>query len=248
MSTLGIGIEGQGNVPFRVGDALSGAFGVIGRHLVPFLLVSAIASFPNFFIYREMALHRGESTLYYVFLETTSEHLFGALCQAILLYATFQDLRGRNVSMSESVARGLARFVPVVTTSILTVIAIVIGMMLLFVPGIIASTMLAVALPACVVERIGPFASLSRSKDLTDGYKGAIFGAFFGVGIVNTVVGAVIGALYAGAESWLTFALLLFIWITLFTCYMSVVAAFLYHGLRVTKEGIDIDQIAAVFD
>jgi uncharacterized membrane protein len=44
-------------------------------------------------------------------------------------------------------------------------------MVLLIVPGLILYTMWFVGFPACVVERLGPWTSLRRSRELTKGYR-----------------------------------------------------------------------------
>jgi hypothetical protein len=38
------------------------------------------------------------------------------------------------------------------------------------------------------------------------------------------------------------------IWTAIVSAFYSVVVAVTYYGLRVAKEGIDIEQIASVFD
>jgi len=38
------------------------------------------------------------------------------------------------------------------------------------------------------------------------------------------------------------------LWGALWTAYYSIAVVMTYHDLRVAKEGIDIEQIAAVFD
>jgi len=43
-------------------------------------------------------------------------------------------------------------------------------------PGLIVFTMWFVATPACVVERLGPFRSMGRSRQLTKGHRWKIFG------------------------------------------------------------------------
>jgi uncharacterized membrane protein len=248
MGTLGLGIDtGREQTPFRIGDALSDALGTMFQHFFTFVTISAVANLPLLYFYWQQALHKDEALLY-ALPESLSERLIGAVCQAIVVYAAFQHLRGRPVSIRESASRGLSRFFPVILTGFLVTLIVLIGLILLFIPGVIASMMFAVALPACVVERLGPVASLKRSRDLTDGHRGAIFGAYFGLGILNLIVAAIVAAFTRDPGSEMVYAFLLYLWITFFTCYLSVVATFVYSGLRVSKEGVDIDQIAAVFD
>lgn len=249
MGSLGIAGDTNRFEPFRVGSALSDAFGIMSRNLPLFLGISLIANIPNLFIYYKVGLtHGGDGAYSYILLEILSERFFGALSQAMLLYAAFQYLRGRSASIFESVGHGLARFLPVILTSILVTVIIFSGVVLLVIPGFIASAGLVVAIPACVVERLGPFKSLSRSFSLTSGYKGAIFGVLFGIGIVNSIIAIAIGAITLATRAAGTYAFLLYAWVTPVSSYIAVVSAIIYHGLRVDKEGVDLEQIASVFD
>jgi hypothetical protein len=174
--------------------------------------------------------------------------VFSALAQAMIVFATFQALRGRPVRGGESVARGLQRLGPVLLTSIITGIIVAIGTFLLVIPGIIASVIMCVAIPACIVERLGPIGSIERSSYLSRGYRWPIFGAFFAIGIAEIIAGLLITALTKESGSvWLSPAVTM-VWNTLVTAYQTVLVAIIYHDLRVVKDGIDLEHIAAVFD
>jgi hypothetical protein len=171
-------------VPFSVGSAIARTFQAFAQNLLPFLGISAIASIPHFILYYLMKSDPSNETAYNV-IDTISDILLTSVCQAMILYATFQHMRGRPVRIGESVARGLARMLPVIGTSITVTFSIAVGMLLCIVPGIIASVGLTVALPVCVVEKEGPFTSMSRSYELTSGHRWAIFGAMLVVGLVS---------------------------------------------------------------
>jgi hypothetical protein len=96
----------------------------------------------------------------------------------MIVYPTFQYLRGRPVQLTETILRGPQRVLPAALTLILMLIVEVLGMLLLVIPGFIAAASLVVAIPACVVERLDAMASLSRSLVLTKGYRWSIFGIF----------------------------------------------------------------------
>ena len=65
--------------------------------------------------------------------------------------------------------------------------------------------------------------------------------------IVNVVVSLIIDVAFAGLGIQVT-AILNFLWAALVAAYWNCVLIMTYHDLRVVKEGVDIDQIAAVFD
>jgi membrane-anchored glycerophosphoryl diester phosphodiesterase (GDPDase) len=165
----------------------------------------------------------------------------------MVLYGAFQDMRQRPVRLGETLQKALMRAVPVVGIAICVTFALAFGMILLVVPGIIVYTMYAVALPVCVVEHLGVFASMKRSAQLTKGYRWRVFGLF----LVRLVLGMVFtGVLLTVTKlgSPLTVRLTDFIWVALSSSFFSTVVVVAYHDLRVAKEGIDIDRIAAVFD
>lgn len=69
----------------------------------------------------------------------------------------------------------------------------VLGFMLLLIPGLILMCLWSLVVPACVLERLGPLSSLSRSARLTKGYRWPVFGL-----ILLTVIAGLI--LYAAAR------------------------------------------------
>lgn len=227
---------------FRVGEIFGKSFNVLALHFVPFIAISALAGLPSLLFALQPKPSSGQS-----WLQLTVDLVLSSVCEAMILYATFQALRGRAVRIGESMAIGLRRFVPVVIASLAAAVAEGVGLLLLVVPGLIAMVMFAVAEPAIVVERLGPFEGLSRSIELTRGYRWSIFGLLFVVGLVEAVVGAIVGVtLRPGFLAWYTIAI--YVVGTLGRAYLSVLVAIVYHDLRVLKEGIDLDQIAAVFD
>jgi len=231
---------------FRVGSALSRALEVLFGNFVPFIAISAVATAPLYVF--ELMKYAGVQAGYVRWVELLLHFILSALCEAMILYATFQALRNRPVRPGESIARGLRRFGPVVLVTLFTTIVIALGIILLVIPGLIASVILCVALPACVVERLGPIESMERSSALTRGYRWPIFGAFLVLSIVGLVAGALItGLLRDAGPGWLM-PTVSYLWETLAQAYQTVLVAIIYHDLRVVKDGIDLENIAAVFD
>jgi len=142
---------------------------------------------------------------------------------------------------------GLRRLLPVLGTSLLVGLAIVVGLVALVVPGVILMCGLAVAAPAAVVERTSGTSAMGRSWSLTKGSKGSIFLAYllyglFG-GLVSFALTLGIGDASLGA-SLASRALQLVIQVG----WSSVFGAVLYYDLRVAKEGASVEDIAHVFD
>jgi hypothetical protein len=234
---------------FRIGRAMSRGFEVLFGNFFVFIAISAIAAAPLFLftLASTIGVHSTAASAAAI-VGLLLHFVLAALCQAMIVYATFQALRGRPVRAGESMARGLQRLGAVLLTSIVTGIIVGIGTILLVIPGIIASVIMCVAIPACIVERLGPVESIERSSYLSRGYRWPIFGAFFALGIAEIIAGALITGLTKGSELvWLDPAITA-VWNTLVTAYQTVLVAIIYHDLRVVKDGIDLEHIASVFD
>jgi hypothetical protein len=237
---------------FRLGDVIVRAWIILSRHLLAFLgLVAILEAIPSIGLPKLapllLARHGGViEPLLVSMVGGFVAMMFSALSQAVVVYATFQDLRGKEVNPVESFSRGVGRVVPAIATSILEALAVAIGLVLFLAPGLIALAAFSVALPICVVERAGPLRSLSRSAELTRGYWWPILGVALAIIIVSAVVGLAIRA--ALPASGLPATIAAWAWNVFVTAYSSVYAANLYHDLRAVKEGIGIQEIASVFD
>jgi uncharacterized membrane protein len=122
------------------------------------------------------------------------------------------------------------------------------GSILLVVPGMMVLAACYVALPACVMEGLGPFESLSRSTALTKGHRWKVFGIFVVIVVVSAVIGGLLGVVSMAIGGPVAAMVVNFVWNAFYAAYNSVAIAVMYHDLRVLKEGIDIDRIAAVFN
>ena len=134
--------------------------------------------------------------------------------------------------------------------------------LLFVIPGMIVYMMWFVATPVCVVEQLGPFRSMGRSRELTKGHRWKLFGLMLLILIPALIVGAIVGAVMVAATGGFLAAvatmnttmattlgqIVNLIWSAIWTAFYAIVIVVTYHDLRVAKEGIDTDQIAAVFD
>jgi uncharacterized membrane protein len=119
---------------------------------------------------------------------------------------------------------------------------------LFFVPGIIVYLMWFVAVPVCIVEERGPTASLGRSRELTKGSRWKLFGIVMVIAVASWLVQMIVQLVFLAVAGKLLAALATFLSSALIAAYRSILGAVVYHDLRVAREGIDIDRIAAVFD
>lgn len=165
---------------------------------------------------------------------------------ATFVWGTVQDLRGQRVSIGECLSWAFSVAVPVAMVALLVTLAVGIGMMLLIIPGIILMVMFYVAMPVAVIERPGITASLGRSAELTSGYRWNLFWMLVILIIINMVVGGV-WQFVQPMTSFMAMPVSMII-DAFFTALYAVTSAVTYVTLRGLKDGMEVDQIAAVFD
>ncbi len=179
--------------------------------------------------------------------------------QAIVVYSAFQVMRGRPVDLAESAQIGLRRFFPILALAIIVPVLCGLASILLVFPGLMLMMMWFVAVPVCVVEQIGPFDSMGRSRELTKGHRWQLFGMVLLISIPGLIIGGIAVAAIAtmGPAGIVSLTSALFttvgqlvnlVWGAIWTSFLAILIVVTYHDLRVVKEGIDTDQIAAVFE
>jgi len=234
----------------RVGEVFSRGFEVLFGDFGQFIVLTVITWSP-YLVFMLFGLSSGEPGVAALAGLGLTAVLWGVLTilgQAAILYGAVQKMRGQDFTIGASLARGFARFFPILGLFICLGIGVGLGFILLIIPGIILAIMWYVALPACVVEGLGPIESLQRSGFLTKGNRWRIFGIAVVIYIVNTLVQLVVGQVLSAVAGQVVSVIGVFAWMSLVQAYSAIVVAVAYHDLRVVREGADIDQIAAVFD
>jgi hypothetical protein len=242
---------------FRVGRVLSRAFEVLFHDFAKFVLLAVIAVLPYAlltfgggaaaYIGPQARIH-GALIGFAVLAFFVVFAFLTIISMAVTLYGAFQDMRGRTFNLGEGFARGLSRLFPLIGLGICWSVAITFGMVLLLVPGFMMLAAFYVALPACVMEGLGPLQSLSRSAALTKGHRWKVFGIYFLIAFANGIFAALVGFVFRLLIGPTGGAIASLVWNLLATAFNSIAIAVMYHDLRVLKDGIDIDRIAAVFD
>lgn len=231
---------------FRVGQVFSRTWSVFSRNFLTFVLLTALASLPELLMPPETPdnpfPNPGVTVVAFLLI-----FVFGTLVQAILLYAALQVMRGRPIDLTASARIGLRRFFPFVGIAILVPILAGLATLLLVFPGLMLYTAWFVATPVCVAEQLGVVDSMGRSYELTKGYRWKTFGLllllFIPIFIVNSVLSVVV-VVVAGVVA----QIVSLIWHAVSAAFYDILIVVTYHDLRVAKEGIDTDQIAAVFE
>lgn len=102
--------------------------------------------------------------------------VFGGIMQAIITRGLVTEHEGGRPSFGQCMAQGLKFAIPIVILTILWWFAIMAGLFLLIVPGLILTCMWAVSIPALVEEGTGVLGAFGRSRELTRGHRWKIFG------------------------------------------------------------------------
>ena len=233
-----------GDAPvIRVGDVLGKSFGLFAGRWAPFVGLALVAFAPRFVF--ELAVPQAGGAVFVTWLLQTA---CTSLADAAIIYGVVQELRGRGFTFQESLSAGFGRMGVVLGLSLGVGILVFLAAILLVIPGVIVATVYAVAIPVCVAERLGVGASMTRSGFLTRGNRWRIFGILLLVGIVTIVDLLPLRAVAAFVGGLRLEQVVAYLIEAAAGAFNAVVAGVLYYQLRVGKEGVDIERIAAVFD
>jgi hypothetical protein len=147
-----------------------------------------------------------------------------------LVVRTVQDVHDgkADASIRELFASVTGVILPLILVGLVDGIAIVIGLALLIVPGLIILTVWAVAAPVVVVENPGVFAALSRSRELVRGNGWEVFTLILSLFAIKIVLGFALGAV---AHAFAAFFLVQLLLNVLLAPFYALAAAVLYIAL-----------------
>ena len=252
--------DGSG-AQFDFGRVVSRTFGLIGRNFVPFSILSGIfVGVPTviLMLIQPGLLDQDQGTQSLVTLVAALvSGLAGLVLQGALTRASVDDLSGKGASVGPALSTGLAVMLPMLGLGIVVGVGVVLGMMLLIIPGIYLALRWAVAAPVLVVEKLGIFPSIGRSAVLTQNHRWAILGLVVLYVVMVFVIYIVIGLALPGAAVALyglspeTPSLILLIILVAIQVLTSMIAtvggAAIYFELRQIKEGVGVTELAQVF-
>lgn len=250
---------------FDFGRVVGQTFSLIGRNFPLFMLLALIfVGIPQFgilFAQSWTVANQGMDAMFQVsMIGVLITMLTAFILQGALTRAAVDDLSGSGVKFGAALGDGFRFFFPLILVAILVTLGVWIGLLLIFIPGIMLAVRWSITSPIVVIERDGPTKSMGRSAELTEGHRWAIFGLFFLYAvlvwasqlILATILGSLgiasgapllglgaFGLVSMGASATLQ---------ALITLISTVGSAVLYFELRRVKEGVGIEQLAAVFD
>ena len=171
--------------------------------------------------------------------------IFGALVslvaffwlQAALVKAV-EDVRDGRVelSLAETFDQARQHLSAVVVAGILAAVGIIVGLILLIVPGLVLLTWWAVIIPVVVLENRSAGESFGRSRELVRGFGWSVFGVIVLVVILLIGFDIVLRIILAPLADWLQSFVSQFISGALTAPFVAAVLTLLYFRLRSAKE------------
>ena len=198
-------LEQKRDLSALVGDSLR----VFGRHLGPFLALSAVVVVPVHLAVSGIGLEQltarydSSPTVPEAVIPTAVSFLVVApLINAICIYALHSVADGGKPRPGRSIVEGFEAFTPIFLAILLAAVGIAAGLILLIVPGVFLAVRWYFVPQAVVLERARGPAALSRSWDLTEGFWWRTFTALVVANLLALVPGLFLSApLAAAAQS-----------------------------------------------
>lgn len=256
---------GAGSLPPRgIGEILSAAFSIYRNNAANLLLIVAIVVVPLSFIGALLTRVVAGPTEHTVEIlgqpVTTAEPrtfalvltaaliavaigvIIWAITEAAILRGAAQATIGDPVDIEASYRWGLRRFGSVLLVSVLVGLTIVVGFLLLIIPGIIFLVFLSVSVPALVIENVRGREAMRRSWNLVSGHFWHTLGAILVAAIITSLVSSIIGSIGANwFVEWIFTAIAEIITVP----FTAIVGVVLYLDLRARKEALTAESLRA---
>lgn len=166
---------------FSVGNTLATSVRIWLRNFLPFTLLNALLHLPILVwlstkLQGEYTLDNAQSISNAVAISSWASVATGLFLTGAVTYGVVMELDGRRAPMVSCLRVGLSRMVPTLGITVLFMVCVLVGLVLLVLPGLAVASTLYVAVPAAIVERPRWLGSFSRSSELTRGFRIQILG------------------------------------------------------------------------
>lgn len=251
----------QPRIPLGLGSIIGESFSIFFKH---FILIFNLAFIPNLLDQMISGLLTGFDVAV-----GTSDPRFDILTGAIgFMLSMITGVMARtfaaallvqlayDVKLNKPVRPGryfvpvFGAILPLIVLGIISAVLVVLGFVLLIVPGLWLGAVFFLLIPVLVIERVG-FGGLSRSDALTRPYRWPIMGLlvlvyifvlamnFIAISATESLVAS--GGILSGMILNATLSAVI-------GGLDSILVALVYVRLREIREGVNVDQIASVFD
>ncbi len=251
----------------QIGSIFSRSFSIIRKCFGKFFILCLIPAIINLVagFYFEKNISYFKATDQFALVLTCTfgfiivSTLISSVVQGGITFGSYQILISKVFSSQDCLSYGVRRLGAIIGTSFIVSLCMAIGYIAFVIPGVVALCALAVAIPVCVIERLGPIGSFQRSVELTKGNRWRIFCILI---ILHALIG-IIGYLSTGIDyviqsltgldlvstKLFTITMVLNLGVEVFQMILSsIVVAVIYFDLRSIKEGTNIEMLVNVFD
>jgi hypothetical protein len=176
--------------------------------------------------------------------------IFLPLCSAALTHNISAAYLGKDLSAGDSYQRAVPRLAALIGTQFLAGIIVLVGFILLIVPGIIFSLWFYVLVPVVVLEGISSTTALGRSRELMRGNLGKAFLVGLLAGILAAIIAGILGFLIR-LIPWPHPLLGVFFRNLANAVVLPIQTApliLLYYDLRIRKEAFDLQMLSSALE
>jgi hypothetical protein len=242
--------------PLGVGTLLQDSFSILFRHFFPIVIIGFVPSLLGVIISGnlvgfEAVISMEDSSV------TGSSTLTGlvdlmvySVTTIFLVQLAYDAKLQRPVQIVRYIKPALTSLFPVVIMSLIVGLLIGLAAFALLIPALWVAAVYSVMEPAVVIERAG-FRGMARSVYLTKEYRWPIAGALI-LGwlcvAVIIIVAMLVVDLVMQTENLVASVVIFAALTSVGTGLVSLLTALIYARLREIKEGVSVDEIAAVFD
>lgn len=249
-----------------VGTIISDSFSIMFGNFVKVMLLGFVGAFIGFIV-NALFLGFGVATgtgdqiptdlgSFYagIALSTVVNTVVYGLVTALLILLAYDSKLGRSNTMGAYFNAALPAILPIVVLTLVITILASIGAIALLIGALWVYAVFYVTAPVAVIEK-GGFGSMGRSAALTKEYRWPIVGLFIVVIIISLILQTVGGFIFGGLgflTAGLVGQIIVGVGLSVITglayAFGGIAVALVYARLREIKEGVEVDQIAQVFE
>jgi hypothetical protein len=232
--------------PRKATEIIDAAIEVYRRNPIHFLLLAAIVRVPWLIVQIiYLAPHEGDPDM----IITSIYISFGTLIttfimQGFVVYMASELYLGRETDAFDTMRKVAPRLIPVFFGSLLTSVAIGMGLFLFLFPAIWVTAVVFAVQPAIVLEGKGVFGAFDRSQKLSERVKTHILSAIGLIVLIRVIVEG--GTLFMAAV--IPMPELKYVVITVASMIgyplYGIAYTLIYYDIRIRKEGFDLEMMA----
>ena len=254
----------QGGIPPKtLGEILSAAFNIYKANASKLVVIVAVVVVPLSFVsalVSGVALAPGKTTvtilgqptevvdtrgaltvLFVAAIGAAISVIIWAVLEAAIIRAAAEATIGDPVDPEASYRYGFRRLGSVILVSLLVGLAVLGGLILLVIPGLIFAVFLSVAIPALIVENRRGTDAMGRSWNLVKGHFWHAVGVIVVAGLITGVIDGIISSI--GGHAWFIRWIFTAIATVVTAPYSALVLVLLYLDLRARSESLSAQTL-----